>query len=153
MTTITDETIDTLNGLIELCRDSAACFETAANDVTYPELVPVFRTLSYQRREFVDALSTCVTRLGGEPEERGTLVGVVRHGWMQLREALATRNARAILVACERSEERVVAGYREALAMLVDPECLAVVRHQSHAAHGGYDSIHGLRLSVAFRGL
>ncbi|MCF3650558.1 PA2169 family four-helix-bundle protein [Synoicihabitans lomoniglobus] len=153
MTTITDDTIDTLNHLIELCRDSAACFATAAKEVTYPELAPVFRTLALQRQGFVEKLTACVHQLGGEPEGRGTWTGTARLGWMQLREALAVRNARALLLECERTEERVVAGYRDALAKLVDPACVAVVRHQSFGAHGGYDSIRGLRECVAYRGL
>ncbi|WP_221032112.1 ferritin-like domain-containing protein [Actomonas aquatica] len=131
MTTTTLTTIDTLNELIQVCRDGAQGFHAAAEAVGDSKLERMLYDLSGQRTRFVGELRQCVLRQNGEPFGSGSLGGAVHRVWMSLRDAISTRNAITILEDCERGEELALSAYRDGLATLVEPDVVQVVRAQA----------------------
>ena len=109
------EVISVLNGLIETCRDGQEGFRTAAEGVRGAGMRELFQGYARQRAAFAGELQDEVRRLGGEPEQTGSLVASLHRGWMGLRAALEGGDERAIAAECERGEEVAMSAYRSAL--------------------------------------
>src|SRR5919107_765761 len=109
------EVISTLNSLIETCRDGQEGFRTAAEGVRGAGLRELFHAYACQRANFAGELQDEVRRLGGEPEQTGSLVASLHRGWMGLRAALEGGDERAIAGECERGEGVALDTYRSAL--------------------------------------
>jgi uncharacterized protein (TIGR02284 family) len=124
------EVISTLNELIETCRDGEEGFRTAAEGVKGAELRELFQRYSRQRAGFAGELQDEVRRLGGEPEQTGSLVASLHRGWMGLRAALEGGDERAILSECGRGEDVAMSGYRAALDRDMPANCRALVERQ-----------------------
>ncbi|MBV9923437.1 MAG: PA2169 family four-helix-bundle protein [Acidobacteria bacterium] len=124
------EVISTLNGLIETCRDGQEGFRTAAEGVRGAELRELFGRYSQQRAAFAGELQTEVRRLGGDPENTGSLVASLHRGWMGLRAALEGGDERAIVSECERGEGVALEAYRDALGTDMPANVRATVERQ-----------------------
>ena len=124
------EVISTLNNLIETCRDGQEGFRTAAEGVKSAELRELFQGYARQRAGFAGELQDEVRRLGGEPEQTGSLVASLHRGWMGLRAALEGGDERAIAGECERGEEVAMSAYRSALDTDMPANVRAMVERQ-----------------------
>jgi len=124
------EVISTLNSLIETCRDGQEGFRTAAEGVRSAELRELFHWYARQRAAFAGELQDEVRRLGGEPEQTGSLVASLHRGWMGLRAALEGGDERAISGECERGEEVAMSAYRSALDTDMPASVRALVERQ-----------------------
>ena len=124
------EVISTLNDLIETCRDGKEGFHTAAEGVRSAELRELFHGYAHQRASFVGELQDEVRRLGGEPEQTGSLVATLHRGWMGLRAALEGADDRAVVGECERGEDVALETYRAALGTDMPAGVRAMVERQ-----------------------
>ena len=124
------EVISTLNNLIETCRDGREGFRTAAEGVQSAELRERFQTYARQRASFIGELQDEVRRLGGAPEQTGSLVATLHRGWMGLRAALEGDDDRAIVSECERGESVALETYRAALGTDMPAGVRAIVERQ-----------------------
>jgi uncharacterized protein (TIGR02284 family) len=124
------EVISTLNGLIETCRDGQEGFRTAAEGVKSAELRGLFHGYAQQRADFVGALQAEVRRLGGDPEQTGSLAASLHRGWMGLRAALEGDDDRAVVAECERGEGVALEAYRAALNTDMPAGARAMVERQ-----------------------
>lgn len=124
------EVISMLNNLIETCRDGQEGFRTAAEGVRGAELRELFHTYARQRANFTSELHDEVRRLGGEPEQTGSLVATLHRGWMGLRAALEGADDRAVVSECERGEDVALETYRSALGTDMPASVRAMVERQ-----------------------
>ena len=108
--------IPTINSLIETLKDGQEGFRVAGEDAESPELKSLFAELSQQRGRFAGELQALAKILGeSDPTDSGSVAGAFHRGWINLKSAVATRNAHAILAECERGEDSAVAEYKKAL--------------------------------------
>ena len=107
--------ISTLNDMIKACRDCEEGFRFAVEHVKSSDLSKLFQIYSNQRRQFVIELQAEIYLLGGEPDNSGTLGGVLRRGWMDLRRVIGTDQDDAIILECIRSEDETLSEYEGAL--------------------------------------
>ena len=124
------EVVSTLNELIGTCRDGQEGFRTAAEGVRGAELRELFHGYALQRADFVGALQDEVRRLGGEPEQTGSLVASLHRGWMGLRAALEGEDDRAVVGECERGEAVALETYRSALNIDLPANVRAMIERQ-----------------------
>ena len=110
----TEQAVSTLNNLIETCRDGQEGFKTAFEGVDNPELKELFRSYSQQRAGFAGELQDEVRRLGGDPEDTGSVTASLHRGWMGLKAALTGGGEASILAECERGEDAAMSNYRAA---------------------------------------
>src|SRR5262245_18499823 len=104
--------ISTLNSLIETLKDGQAGFREASEEVEAAELKTVLLEYSVQRENYSTELQQLAKSLGDpSPTTTGSIMGAVHRGWIDLKAALVTRNAHAILSECERGEDSAVAEY------------------------------------------
>lgn len=124
------EVISTLNSLIETCRDGQEGFRTAAEGVRSAELRALFHDYARQRESFASELQDEVRRLGGDPEQTGSLVATLHRGWMGLRAALEGNDDRAVVNECERGESAALETYRSTLGTDMPASVRSMVERQ-----------------------
>ena len=135
----------TLNDLIETCRDGQEGFRTAAEAVSDGELRRLFHEYSRQRARFVGDLQDEVRRLGGDPENSGSIIASLHRGWMGLRAAVTGRDDRAILAECERGEDSALSNYRTALGRDLPASVRSLVERQFAEVKAAHDRVRSLQ--------
>ncbi|HUB26600.1 MAG TPA: PA2169 family four-helix-bundle protein [Tepidisphaeraceae bacterium] len=147
MTTETINLRDTMNHLIEVCRDSEQLFSTAANAVAgeEPLLKAELTQYSFQRADFALDLERELIALGEEPVHGGTLSGAMHRGWMNIRHAVTSDNRNAILAECLRSENAVLEAYQSAQIADLPGPMPDMVQTQRAAIERVRDRIQSLR--------
>jgi uncharacterized protein (TIGR02284 family) len=110
----TGQVVSTLNGLIATCRDGQEGFKAAAEGVENGELKELFHAYSQQRANFAGELRDEVRRLGGDPEDSGSVTASLHRGWMDLRAAVTGGEDSSVLAECERGEDAAMSNYRSA---------------------------------------
>ena len=139
-----DEVISTLNGLIETCRDGQNGFKAAAEGVNDSELKQLFYGYSRQRAQFVGELQDEVRRLGGDPENSGSLSASLHRGWMGIKSAVTGGDDNSIISECERGEDSAVKTYSDALGKDLPAGVRPVVERQFASVKEAHDRIRSL---------
>ena len=139
-----EEVISTLNNLIETCRDGQQGFQTAAAAVERGDLKQLFHTYSQQRAGFVGQLQDEVRRLGGDPENAGSVAATLHRGWIDLKAAVTGRDDAAILAECERGEDSAVSNYRDALGVDLPANVRSIVERQFGEVKEAHDRVRSL---------
>ena len=139
-----NETVSTLNDLIETLKDGKNGFETAAADVKDASVKSAFTEFAQQRARFAGELQAEVARLGGEPETSGSASAAVHRGWINLKNALGA-GEKSILNEAERGEDVAVSSYEKALKANLSPDVAGVVRRQFGAVKEAHDRVKAMR--------
>jgi uncharacterized protein (TIGR02284 family) len=125
-----EEVISTLNELVETCRDAQEGFRTAAEGVRDGALKELFLSSSRQRASFVGELRDEVRRLGGEPEDEGSVAGSLHRGWMEIESAATGGDESSIIGECVRGESAAVSKYVAALGIDMPANTRSIVERQ-----------------------
>ena len=148
MAVSTNETISTLNNLIETCKDGEKGFREAAKDVKSEQLRTLFLQYAEQRQTFARELQNEVSRLGGTPETTGSTIAAIHRGWIDVKSAIAKRDDKAVIDECERGEDAAVANYRQAITEDLPTEFQSMVRRQYEAVQQAHDSVRRFQLQT-----
>lgn len=143
-----DEVIDVLNDLLESCRDGEYGFKTCAEYIRSANLKTILTQRSTQCREAGEQLQSLIRELGGDPDEGGSVTGMLHRGWVSVRGTLSTHSDQAMLDECERGEDAAVARYRKALQEKLPPAIRTVVERQAQGAQRNHDQIKAMRDSL-----
>jgi len=122
--------ISTLNDLIETCRDGQKGFMEAATALQDPSVKTLFQSYSRQREQLCTELQGLVRRLGGDPEQTGSVSGALHRGWLNLKLALTGKDDKAIIDEAERGEDIAMAAYRNVLKEELPVEIRTLVERQ-----------------------
>lgn len=139
-----DEVISTLNGLIETCRDGQNGFKAAAEGVDDSALKQLFYGYSQQRASFVGELQDEVRRLGGDPENSGSVAASLHRGWIDIKSAVTGGDDSSIISECERGEDSAVKTYSDALGKDLPAGVRPVVERQFASVKEAHDRIRSL---------
>lgn len=145
MSEISGDTRDSINHLIETCRDGQYGFEEAAKSIGDPALRAELMQYSMQRREFATALQQALRSVGEQPQQSGSLSGKLHRGWMNVRQAISSSDDFSILSECERGEDSAVEAYREVMANPVPQGIDDLVETQYSAVKHVHDRIRSLK--------
>lgn len=145
----TEETIAELNGLIQTCKDGELGYSTAAADVRNTELETVFTEYAKQRGDFARHLQAEVERLGGKPEDSGSAAGTLLRGWMNLKSALSSGSAAAIIGSCETGEETAGASFAWVVNLDISGLTRLLVEKQCHAVREAHACLLRLKAEEA----
>src|ERR1700744_11744 len=102
-----DETISTLNELIETLKDGQNGFSAAAADVKDSSVKTTFQKLAQERASLATELQSEVRKLGGDPEKSGSVAASMHRGWINIKSALGGCE-KSILNEAERGEDVAV---------------------------------------------
>ncbi len=144
-----DDVIDTLNDLLETCRDGEYGFRESAEQADSVDIQNLLSRHAEECRSAGLELLTLIGQLGGEPNEGGTASGAMHRGWVSVRSALSAYDDKAVLDECERGEDVAVARYRKALKQDLPAGIRDVVERQAAGARRNHDQIKALRDSLS----
>lgn len=108
--------VSTLNTLIKTTIDSVKGFEESAEDTENSRFSSIFREFAQDRRRVVEELQQQVRRLGEEPEDDGSVAGAAHRTFVNLKQAVANRDDKAIIAEVERGEDYIKEKYETALS-------------------------------------
>ena len=138
------DVISTLNNLIETCKDGQNGFQTAADGVKNAELKTLFHTYGQQRAQFAGELQAEVRRLGGDPEQTGSVAATLHRGWINIKSAVTGEDEAAVISECERGEDSAVRNYQEAINAGLPADVRAIVERQYTEVKEAHERIRAL---------
>ena len=142
---MSDNITSILNDLVETSKDGEKGFRTAAEDIKNAELQAMFLRRAQDCATGAADVQQLVVRLGGNPDEGGSVAGAVHRGWVNLKAAVSGRTDLAILEECERAEDVAKARYRKALEETLPEDIRVVVQRQYDGVMRNRDQIRDLR--------
>ncbi len=145
----TEQVVSTLNNLIETCRDGQEGFKTAAEGVNNGELKEIFHAYSQQRAGFAGELQDEVRRLGGDPEETGSVTASLHRGWMDIRAAVTGGEEGAVLAECERGETAALSNYRAAFGVDMPADVRQTLERQFAEIREAHNRIRNLESAAS----
>jgi uncharacterized protein (TIGR02284 family) len=139
------ELIGKINHLVEICLDGQRGFNTCAEDVQNDELKKVFAEAADRCGESAQALQMEVQRLGGDPQQGGSLGGTVHRAWVDIKAAISGKDEAAILAECERGEDLAITAYRNVLVGDLPDDIRPLIEKQFRGVKKNHELITRLR--------
>ena len=146
-TNVPTQSIDTLNDLVKVCEDGCAGYLKAAELTSDPILKTTFARFGAERGQFANQLRTEVRRLGGEPQDSGSLAGAAHRAWFDVKTTFASDDAKAVVNECERGEDHAIGAYKSALEQPLAPSARDIVRAQCNDVQQAHDRMHQLQVA------
>lgn len=144
-----DHDISVLNSLIKTTLDSAKGFRDAAEDADGGQYVSLFSDFAQERSRVASELQAEVRRLGGNPEDDSSFLAAAHRAFMDLKQAVAGRDDKAVIQEVERGEDYIKGKYEEALRDTdLSPQSRAVVEQGYASVRAGHDRVSALKHSV-----
>ena len=144
--TDTSHDISTLNGLIATTIDSVDGYRASAEAVESPRYAELFTARASERSSVAEQLRAEVRRLGGNPEDDGTVLAGAHRAFLNLKAAVTARDDQAIVNEVERGEDHIKAKYEAALADdNLAPECRSLVETAYGSVKSGHDQMRDLK--------
>ncbi|HLJ48550.1 MAG TPA: PA2169 family four-helix-bundle protein [Bryobacteraceae bacterium] len=138
-----------VENLIAINRDAEQGFRAAADSVGDTVLKRMFVELSGQRAGFASEIQDAVRKIGFEPTNplgaSGTLHGV----WIAFKGKMLANKEHAALEEAERGEDQSLRTYREAMALILQPELLTLLERQLAAIQESHARIRAFRNQTA----
>jgi uncharacterized protein (TIGR02284 family) len=139
-----------LNDLIQTCKDGQEGYLTAAENVNDEQVKEFCNQCSLQRAKFAGDLQSLAHELGeSNPEYASSVSGALHRGWINLKSAIANREAHAILRECARGESCAVEEYEKALVLALPANIRDIVAQQSTAIQDAYVRVRALADAAA----
>ncbi len=149
---INEDAVDTLNDLLEICRDGQYGFtECAAHTKASDVKVVLTQRAEDCRLASVD-LMTLIKQMGGKCDEGGTAMGAIHRGWVAAKGKLTGYSDLDMVNECERAEDVALAHYRKALNRNLPDAAHALVKQQASGAQRNHDEIKALRDALKVTG-
>ena len=145
---MTEHTKDTttLNTLIATLLDSVDGYTKSAHDVKDRDLADRFNARARERQSAVAGLQAAVARLGGNPEDDGTLLAGAHRVFMNLKEVVTGTDDQAIINEVERGEDYLKDKFETALKTIdLAPEARAAIDQAWTSVKSGHDEMSGLK--------
>lgn len=143
-----EDTISTLNDLIETCKDGQNGFKTAAEGVERSDLKSTFYEFGQQRAQFAGELQTLVRELGGDPENTGSTTAALHRGWINIKSIVTGKDDASILDEAERGEDVAKKAYEKATQMQLPSNVSSVIQQQATQVKAAHDRVRDLRNSA-----
>jgi uncharacterized protein (TIGR02284 family) len=142
-------TTTTLNTLIATLLDSVEGYQKSAGDVDNPRFAEMFNDRARERQAAAAKLQAAVASAGGNPEDDGTVMGAVHRGFQSLREAVSTRDDKAIVAEIERGEDYLKAKFEAALDHTdLTGDARVAVTDAWQSVKAGHDEMSALKHSM-----
>ena len=147
--TDTSHDIRTLNGLIATTIDSVDGYRTSAQDVQNPRFAELFTARAGERSSVAEQLRAEVRKLGGNPEDDGTVLASGHRAFVNLKAAVTGRDDQAIVNEVERGEDHIKAKYEAALKDdTLSPQSRTLVETAFASVKSGHDEMSALKHSL-----
>lgn len=138
--------ISRLNKLISTTIDSADGYEEAEKHSESARFTGMFRERAAERRTVLVTLRKEVTRLGGEPEDDGTMLAGAHRMFLNLKSAVTGQDEKAIIDEVEQGEDHIKAEFETAMEdEELSPAVRNVVRECYTSIKRGHDQMRDIK--------
>lgn len=138
--------ISTLNTLIATTIDSITGYENSAKDVDAERFAEIFRQRASERQQIVEDLRGEVRRLGGDPEDDGSLLGKTHQRFEDLKAAITGGDDKSIINEVERGEDYLKEKFETALSSdTLSGETRSLVERCYQSVRSGHDQMSQLK--------
>ena len=135
-----------LKTLTSTLNDSVNGYREAAEHAEGNEFQQIFRDNASERERVAGELQSEVRRLGGTPDEDGTVLGKTHQTFLDLKAAVMGRDDKAIINEVERGEDYLKEKFEAALDNSdLAPESRAIVERAYQSVRKGHDQISQLK--------
>lgn len=137
--------IDTLEHLIERCRDGHNGFKEAAEKIKRTDLKTFFNEVSLERGRFAEELQNELIRMG-KPDKRvsGSTEGALHRAWIDTKVALGGDD-HTVLDWLEHGEDVAKDAYQKAISSDLPENIGQIVRRQAASVQQVHDRVKMLR--------
>ena len=142
---LNDDTIDTLNNLIETSKDGEYGFRSSAEVMRNAETRQLLQRRADECRQAASELQALVMSLGGNAEDSGSLAAAAHRGWVAVKGTLSGYTDLAILEETERGEDTALAAYRTAIESGLPDSVRSTVERQYEGVKRNHAQIRALR--------
>jgi uncharacterized protein (TIGR02284 family) len=140
-----DNTIDTLNDLIETSKDGEYGFRSSAEYMRNPETKQLFLRRADECRQSAQELQALVVSLGGTAEDSGSLAAAAHRGWVAVKGTLSGYSDLALLEETERGEDTALEAYRKAIESGLPDSVRSTVDRQYEGVKRNHAQVRALR--------
>ncbi len=140
-----NDAIDTLNDLVETCKDGEYGFRSCAEHVEGTSLKQTLNRYADECRAAAAELQSLVVSMGGKADDSGTVTGAMHRGWVSVKGTLVGHSDVAMLEEAERGEDAALSRYRDALKEELPGDVRAVVERQYAGVKRNHDEVRSLR--------
>lgn len=141
-----DYDIKTLNSLIATTLDSVDGYTEAAKDIENQRYGSMFTARAKERRQVVGDLQAEVRRLGGNPEDDGTVLAGAHRVFLDLKAKVTGQDDQAIVNEVERGEDHIKAKFDDAIGDTnLSIETLAVIQKANGSVQEGHGQMRDLK--------
>lgn len=148
MSQVSHDTI-TLNDLIATTFDSVDGYTEAAKNSENERFVTLFKARAAERQVVITTLRDEVTRLGGMPDDDGTMLGRAHRMFLNLKSSVTGRDDKAIVAEVEQGEDHIKHRFESAIDDAeVSPQVNLVIREAFTSIKQGHDAMRDLKLSM-----
>lgn len=146
---MTDQTVETLNSLIETTLDSANGYRHAADSADAPRFQTMFRERAEKRLAIVRELQGEVRTFGGDPKDDQSLAGKAHNVFVDIKNALTAGDDKSVIDEVERGEDFIKDKYERALkAPDLAPSAQETVRRAYAQIKADHDEVSRLKHSM-----
>ncbi len=104
--------VEDLKGLVTILNDGKEGYLSASEVVNSLELKELFLRMASQRIGYANELKSHIALHGGESEnENGGILGILHRTWIDIKQALSSKEDEAILEAVETGEKAALEKY------------------------------------------
>jgi hypothetical protein len=140
-----EDHIKLVNGLVEITIDSADGYEEAAKDAQSSRFKTLFQARAQERRGIVSDLQAEVRRLGGTPDDDGSILAAAHRVFLNVRDAL-TKGDEAVVKTVEDGEDHIKAKYEKALGDVdIQPETRRAIEAAYAKVKAGHDQMRDIK--------
>ena len=139
------DAIDTLNDLLETCRDGEYGFRECAEHTKALDIKGVLNKRASECRFAATELQAMIKQMGSEPNEGGTVSEALHRGWVSVKGTLSGYSDYDMLDECERGEDVALARYRKARKQSLPASAMALVERQAEGVQRNHDQIKSMR--------
>ena len=147
--TDTNYDIRTLNGLIATTIDSVDGYTEAAKNAESSRFGDMFTARASERRSVATVLQSEVTKLGGNPEDDGTVLAGAHRVFVNLKSAVTGNDDKAIVNEVERGEDHILHKFQDALKDNdLSPATRMAIESAFTSVRTGHDQMRDLKHSM-----
>lgn len=143
-TTLTQDTIDALQDLIQVNIDSRDGFRNAAEHIDVMAISEMFNDFAAQRDQQAAELRTLISANLETPNDSGSVSAAAHRMWMDLKSALGGGEA-SILSEAERGEDYIKGKYEDVLKHNAGSAVNDVLQRQYAAVKMAHDRVRDMR--------
>jgi len=141
--------VTALNTLIATLLDSIEGYQKSAGDIDNRAVADKFNARARERQSVVTKLQAAVASAGGNPEDDGTLLGGAHRAFQSLKEAVVSRDDKAIVDEVERGEDYLKNKFEVALADVdLSPAARTAADEAWQSVRAGHDEMSALKHSM-----